>query len=68
MYYNENRYTPLDKPAALIALQRLTRLPQTKHVFALIGRHSTFTLVWVRTDGLRRHISTQEQVDHALNG
>lgn len=68
MYHTEDHCTTLDKAAALAAVQRLTGLPQTKHVFALISRHSTYTLVWVRHDGLRRNISTQEQVDHALNG
>lgn len=68
MYATEDRCTLLDKTAALAAVQRLTRLPQTKHIFALIGRHGTYTLVWVCHDGLRRNLSTQEQVDHCLNG
>jgi hypothetical protein len=57
----------LDNSAALDAAQRLNGLPQTKQVFVLCGQHRRYVLVWVRFDGTRSHLSTDEQVLHALS-
>jgi hypothetical protein len=57
----------LDNSAALAAAQRLYGLPQTKQVFVLSGSHRRYVLVWVRLDGTRYHLSTDEQVLYALS-
>ena len=57
----------LDNAAALAAAQDLYRLPQTKRVMILSGRGHRYTLVWMLNDGARHNLSTQEQVNHAMD-
>jgi len=57
----------LDNAAARAAAQDLYRLPQTQRVMMLSGRSHKYMLVWVLNDGARHHLSTQEQVNHAMS-
>ncbi len=49
------------------AIKRLNALPQTKQVFAVGGQFRSCVLVWVLNDGARHNLSTQEEVNHAVN-
>ena len=56
----------LDRLHVVQAVQRFQLMPQTDRVFIVPGPHKTYMVLWVLKSGARHHLSTQEQVFHAL--